>query len=639
MDAPQNNGCRPEANQQLRHLVVIHGAGVALAESTQTINELLHLETGRDKEGYTVPRRQARAVRMLLMDDSQNPVITAFQKAVLANLLAAPPPGTPLINKTGNESIKAGFVLRYCASFGIPLTIKQQQTRSRQLRAESESIITQCLPALQPPDNTAIATEVQWMEHIKTVSGNQDLVDAVLKLRDVHETGGDLDTVASAVFYGWWLSQARQLQYGRDWRFVFLNYHESLFALKDYAHCRLYMADLPAGAFPDLPDEIRALAKQYDISVARFEDHHPFTAEQQNNLKKLQDEKLIGYLALSGPLQGTEQPPEEWRCGADMVHASTLENTAADNEAARTLRNTAHAEDFVTDRTPLGEMLTTLIKGGFPKIELAECLLQAIRENNIASLRNDPRLTTPAGEWDASAQKTIPALKQAIHVIHVAAAKNAEPPSSAMGYGSDMPEFAVTRKAKDSLAIYVIPAVRDEQRGRSLPVGRACELLAKEYPAADYLFYCYGTDLLVARRLNNSDTTFNLGSLMPQIGHAGDGGHTGAAVCRPSANPDFPQPLFSGRDNRNPGPFAKYLAFRLAALGFDIMRVEDCSEESVEPLQQGGRRILLVLAAALAIGIALAALLPSFHPDAIYESNRGFFRQVEQEQQEDDNLP
>lgn len=626
-------------DRQPRHLVIIHGAGTALSKSAQTINDLLHLKAGRYKDGYTIPSRQTRAVRMLLMDDSDNPVITAFKKALLANLLAAPLYSSKeeQPDSAGYEIIKPEFVLRHCVSYGIPFTTNQQHKRACQLRSEAGPVIARCLPALQPPTGNAMATEIAWKEHIESVSGNNELLDAVLKLRDVYETGGDLDTVASAVFYGLWLSQEMKLQYGHDWQFVFLNYHESLFALKEYTHSRLYMADLPAGAFPALPQEIRTLSEKYDISVARFEDHHPFTHEQQSSLQQLQTDKLIGYLALSGPLQGKEQAPEEWRCGADMVHASTLEATANDNAASRELRITAHAEDFVTNRNPLGEMLTTLIKGGFPKIELAECLLKAVMEDNIGALSNDPRLTVPSAEWDASAKEAMPALKQSIHVIHAASnADNAMPLSSALGFGSDMPAYALSQKTKDSLAIYVIPAVRDKERGRSLPVGRACELLAREYPDADYLFYCYGTDLLVARRLNNSDTTINLGELMPKIGHTGDGGHTGAAVCRPSANPEFPHLLLSGRNGRNNGPFTKYLAFRLANIGFDIKHIEDCSEETVEPLHQGGRRILLVLAAAMILGIVLAVFLPAFHPDAIYESNRGFFRQVEQEV---DNLP
>jgi len=162
-----------------------------------------------------------------------------------------------------------------------------------------------------------------------------------------------------------------------------------------------------------------------------------------------------------------------------------------------------------------------------------------------------------------------------------------------------------------------------------ITVGKAIEFFTRAVPDADYVFYCYGSGMLVARRVNQADLSLNLGSLMRQLGTEADGGHAGAAVARPEAHPGYPWRLLGRVTAANFGKFVRYTAFRLGGAGYGLRALENRSIAGTRHVREGGRRLLMITAAAVLLGFLLVMLCPAFRPKAVRESNVGFVPQVE----------
>ena len=424
-------------------------------------------------------------------------------------------------------------------------------------------------------------------------------------LREMHETGGDLDTVASASLYAHWMiskakSENKTLIYGRDYEFIFVNYHESMLHMTQYAPAEIYMADLPIGAFPNLEEEIPYL-NENGIHIARFEDHHPYPADRRAKLEELVKEGLLGFLALSGPLLNEELPAdEEPQCGADMVYNNLVAGNPWDTAGAKHLRKAAHGEDFVTNRTEFGILLTNLIKGGICKVELAQILVDAMAENDAQQRLEERGWARLPALWHKDIEEVAETLTENVLYITLADDKT---------------------KIVAALATHAAPGKP------RLTTGKAVEFFARNYPDADYIFYCFGSSIMVARRLNHADTKLNLGSLMPAIGTESDGGHAGAAVCRPDANPHYPAQILGRINKSNFSRFVRYLATRLTANGYKVESVEDVSTGTPNRWQSGKHKVAYVLIGALVLGLILTIFFPSFRPKSVLESNKNHFNQ------------
>ena len=595
-------------------LIVIHGWGGTLLEAAARVTELLHVESFRQDGAFLVPRRQAALIRHLLNEPSEDANVAALRKLAVSHFLLSPP-----IPQMENKQQRTDDFARFpeerlrqeFPSFGIPIAPASRRRRAGQLRAEAETVLNPVLDVLNhlldtfrnDPDaeRTEAAVRTRLRELTERSVLHASLLPLLEHLRGMHETGGDLDTVASAALYahsirGAAVREGRECHYGRDYRFVFVNYHESLRHLEALAPADLYLADLPVGAFPGLAEDIRHL-HQRGVHTARFEDHHPYRTEQRDALAQLQHDGVLGVLALSGPVQGTEQPDEAQTCAADMVYANNVRNTTADTAGARRLREAAHGEDFVRGRTPLGILLTDLIKGGICKAELAQLLVESMTGDDAMQRLGELGWATLPARWKAEMDATAETILENISRITLA------------GSGT---------------TIIAALAVHAEPGQPKLPTGKAIEFIARAFPDAQYAFYCYGSSLMVARRLDHADTALNMGSLMPSIGTANDGGHAGAAVCRPDANPAYPTRLLRKISSSNFTRFTRYLADRIAAEGYPVAGVRDLSAPSHARWRHGSRRLLIVLAAALTLGLAIIALFPAFRPDAIRESNAAF---------------
>ncbi len=605
-----------QTKQRLK-LIVIHGWGGTYADAIRQIGDLLDFDCYWEDGAFFVPRRSATMIRHLLNVQDPNPHILALQQLTLSRFLACntAPQETPSSTTNAYTRFSESRLRQDFANFGIPISPATRLKRAAQLQrtaAASLKPIMSVIHELQETwDKDCISqqTEDEARQSIETGSAeahlNESLLPLLELLREMHETGGDLDTVASAALYAYWFTRKAQeegksLKYGRDYAFVFINYHEPLTHLKQYAPAELYAADLPVGAFPDLEKDLQYLFA-HDVHTARYEDHHPYLADRETQLKALVKDGTLGFLELSGPLQGTELEPGESKCAADMVYANTVSGKPWDCDGARRLREAAHGEDFVTNRTPLGILLTNLIKGGICKTELAQLLVQSMASDTTQDMLERRGWASLPEQWHNDLQETAETLIENTNRI--------------------------TLKTSGTQIIIALATHAPPGKPR-LPTGKAVEFFARRFPEADYIFYCFGASLMVARRLNHDDTALNLGALMPALGTAADGGHSGAAVCRPDANPHYPTRLIGRVRPANFHKFSRYLATRLSASGHSVQSVEDISVASQQKWARGQQNAIVVLLLALTLGTLLALAFPSFRRESVLESNQDFFPQI-----------
>jgi hypothetical protein len=268
---------------------------------------------------------------------------------------------------------------------------------------------------------------------------------------------------------------------------------------------------------------------------------------------------------------------------------------------------------------------------------------QSLPENELAERLQNAGWNQLIAELTAYYQAHETTMQQHVYLIEAARPDNSTALAGgpALGPGSDVPAPTDGERvgAGGNLKILMAMAARTEPGQPRIPVGKAVEFFARTYPEADYILYCFGSSLMVGRRLNQADLSLNLGTLMPQIGGPGDGGHAGAAVCRPEDNEHYPQAILGRVNGTTFKRFVSYLGSRLTALGFRTRRLRDLSGNRPSPLHRGGRRILLLTAAAILVGLLLIMLNPAYRPQAILKSNENFFPHIRAEtldQAEDD---
>ncbi len=601
-------------NSKRRKLIVIHGWGGSYLEAAGRVTQLLKVESYWHNGLFLAPRRGAGLLRHLLNEPAVDPYITALRKLTVSRFMQSPAAPKEIAQDTDAYSrFSEDRLRRDFPRFGIPAGPEARWKRAQQLQAEAEQELRPVLDVLKQLQDAASETEdamtEAWvreqLDRFSTEAGAGSLIPLLENLRDMQETGGDLDTVASAVMYAHHFAcEARRagepFRYGHEYRFVFLNYHESMRGLAEHAPADLYAADLPVGAFPELVGDIRFLHEN-DVRTIRFEDHHPFLSEQRQALQELVDQGVLGFLALSGPVQGTEQPEEDQRCAAEMVYENLIEGTADDAPGTKRLREAAHGEDFVRGRTPLGTLLTDLIKGGICKVEMGQILLEAMDKDDAMERFEARGWAALPEEWKADIDATAETLRENTYLLRLADGK--------------------------TTIVSALAAHADPGKPK-LPTGKAVEFFAQNYPEAQYVFYCWGSSLMVARRLDHADTTLNLGSLMPAIGSPGDGGHAGAAVCRPEANPNYPKRLLGRVSSSGFGRFNHYLASRLAAEGHPVANVKNISVLPASSMSRGTRRLAIILIAAISLGLALVSFVPSYNLDVVRQSNADFFPHI-----------
>ena len=640
-------------------LILIHGAGGSYAEALAAIATLREIPACFQDGDFYVPKAQGLLLRRLFFQADPSPFIQAVQKDALSHLLSSCfEPG--IVDIESAVRIGEHRLMDEFPAIGFPVSPAARWRRARELRneaAEAMDVFRPVLDAIQSQLSGTCEADVPALLQCHTSAEVADsIVAALALLRGMQETGGDLDTVASAVLYAHWLraralAAGRSFEYGIDYRFVFVNYHEGTLHLAKYAPGDLYMADMPIGALPNFEAEVRELARQ-GIRLVRFEDHHPFSREQIESLERLRVDGLVERVAMSGGLDGIELPDDRHYCAADMVYNACLRGRPWDNGAMAALQVLAHAEDWVTDRTDTSKLFTSLIKGGLCKVEMAQQMLQCETAVDLHKLGPKFGWDTLVGEWEHIFDEIQDKLWGNVVCLRIPRANSANPnapiPIGDVGASgpaldpcSDMPAPASGRPLGDHIQVLMVLAYRPPPDAPKVPVGKATEYFAREYPNADYFFYCYGSNLMVARRLNQADVSFNLGALMPLIGGPGDGGHAGAAVCRPEANAAYPHALLGRVSSGGFKRFCTYMAMRLeATTGCEVSEIRNLSRRmDSEQMARSSRRILLLAAGALLIGFLLVALHPGFAADAIEIGNQDLYQQVTPQADADTDEP
>jgi hypothetical protein len=311
-----------------------------------------------------------------------------------------------------------------------------------------------------------------------------------------------------------------------------------------------------------------------------------------------------------------------------MVYDRTVAGRPWDCPGARAIREAAHCEDFVSARTPLGERMTELVKGGACKVELAQMLVESIPRDDALDRLRDRAWQPLSDERREYVEGIKPTLLENAYVMTFRRgdAGPSELGGDALGPGSDTPRPSRRATGNDEITrVLIALAVRPEPGRPRISTGEAVDYYTQTVPDADYLFYCYGSSLLVARRLNQADYSLNLGALMPHLGGPHDGGHAGAAVCRPDLNPAYPHRLLGSVRPRSFRSFARYVQSRLADAGHEPLRLENRSTSSKTQLRRGGGKLVLVALLAALIGLLLVALRTDFRPARVRQSNREFF--------------
>ncbi|MBC8453763.1 hypothetical protein H8D64_01765 [PVC group bacterium] len=646
MKSIENQSDSVKSSSEVQKLIIIHGIGGSFAGAVGRISELFDFRCWWENGVFFVPRRVGIVLRHLINHPDPDVYTCAFQKLVISRFLSVCTDSKQTKKHPADETamrFQESRLLNDFESLGIPMSPGARNMRALHLKKEAEKELEPILKNIRQLNNLLIHKDGRFLteekardvirEHTRLDDGSGDLVSLLESLRDMQETGGDLDTVASATFYAYWLRSSAKAAnkpapvYGRDYRFVFANYHEGFMHFLNIGPAKIFAADLPIGAFPTIEKDAELLFEK-NITFARYEDHHPYTPEQRDMMQRLVDNKMMDFFDLSGPVQGEELNETELKCGADMVYLNTIKGEKWDCKGSRTLRQAAHGEDFVTNRTELGKLLTSLIKGGINKLELVQLLLDSFENDDALERLEAKGLADLSASWDLQFGEEKEALSENAFVISIKRPDNsiAEDGGKALGESSDMPEPVLAAKTDSEVVrILVALAVHSEPGKPKLTTGRAIEYYSRTVPDADYIFYCFGSSLMVARRLNQADLTFNLGQLMPEIGTEEDGGHAGAAVCRPEANPSYPKLLLGKVRSTNFKHFVRYLSSKLSSAGFGSGSIRNVSVRGKVKRRKGGKALVIVLIISVLAGILLVLANPRFRPAAVLETNKDFF--------------
>jgi len=619
-------------------LIVIHGWGGTFAEAVHLIEGLLDFHCRWDAGVFYVDKREGGLLRHILRGLDPNRYMVALQKIILGRFLAASAQSGSgeAAAAAGEYSFSENRLFTDFAAFGLPFAPAARERRAKQLREEAVRELDPVMPAIKDLDAVLSAswgaatdeTEARRLieERASTLPDGEALVKLLETVRGSLEVGGDVDTVTGAVFYTYALQSAareegRDLEYGRDYRYAFVNYHEGLRRLAAGGPADVYIADLSLEAIPLFEDDVAFLAT-HGVRIRRFEDHHPCSPEKRAMLERLVAEGAVGFAALSGPEPGEQLEASAVQCGADMVYGELIRGKPWECKGAETLHETAHAEDFVRERTDIGKLLTSLIKGGACKLEIAKVMLDSIPGNDLAERLREHGWEDLVATWNAALADAGERLAESVLLLHLErGSTDTDAIGPGLGAGSDV---VLPPTADDDVQVLMALAPTSEPGKPRITIGTATEYYVNAFPDADYLFYCYGSRLMQARRINQGDLTLNLGVLMSSLGTEADGGHAGAAVCRPESNPAYPLRLLGRVSGTNFDRFARYMAFRMADAGCAVRSVKDHSAMVGHRLKRGGKRIVMFTGAAVLLGLLLMLLWPGFRPGAVRDSNEGF---------------
>ncbi|MDA3799346.1 MAG: hypothetical protein PF692_09725 [Kiritimatiellae bacterium] len=599
-----------------RKLIVIHGSGTTYLETINMLTSLLKFKSSWENGVFFINRREGSLIQNMLFNPPETQFTKSIQLIIIARLLNSCITTDDSFDTQQATQIKESRIVHEFSNFGIPVGPKNRLRRAEQMLTEGTKQLAPLLAKLDVLQKKLVNDrgEVLFEDVTRILIENEspDLLLFLDRLRSMPESGGDLDTVGSATFYTYWLKQQaakenREFLYGRDYIYVFVNYHDSIKYFEKYGPADVLMADMPIAALPEFENDVRYLATK-DIHIQRFEDHHPYEIKHIQMFNRLKEEKMVDFFEMGGPENGKEQLEKDMRCGTDIVFDNLIANTQEDVEGARNLKYWAHVNDLALKKTQNGELLTTLIKGGLCKIEIVQTLMECIADDSFETVFEDKKWTDRAAEWNTHFESIQETLRENCYQV------------SFLGKGADGEPTS-----KPVNILFALAASRGKNSPK-ITVNKSVEYLSRSYPEADYLFYCYGASLMVCRRLNQADLTFNLGDLMSELGGPEDGGHSGAAVCKPDSNPKYPKHQLKRVSRSNFSRFCNYMTMRIDELGYKSMKQINCSvAPTAEHMRKGNKKLLMIILITMLGGLLLVALSKNFRRANVLYSNRSFY--------------
>lgn len=637
--------------------IIIHGNGGGLIDTVSFLSEVASFKAHWFDGTFYVRKNTGQIIRKILAEgDDASPLFEALQKLAVGNLLKACENPSPIKNGKDYTTFRELQLMDDFTNFCIPFGPALRNACSLRLIQEGKA---ELLSLFSQDKNSSLANLVQKLsaslkeddallseDHAADVLAasytKPETVEDLKLLRDMGESGADLDSISSATFYAHALtSQAkkekREFKYGPDFKFAYVYYHIGLKGLAETCSPGdIYLADIPIGTIPDLPGDLEFL-KEHDLHLKRYEDHHPYTSEHLEMLNELKGKGLIGYFKMTGPMQGEPEPPEEeLKCGGDMVYEALIEGKKYDNPAMAFLKELVHEQDLAQGSQEQGKILTELIKGGVNSFELVQLLLNCQEKNDIQKQLDAKGWYERIKKERELVESISERFMENIQIMEIDRPEMGDAALSgpAFGPGSDMPvPLSKRKKDHDRLSILLVLSPYSKKGEPKLKIGRAQEYFAKTMPAIDYLFYCYGSSIIVSRRLNQADTSLNLSELMKKLGTESDGGHAGAAVCCPENNPNYPKHILGHVNSANFAIYCRYLSDRIEKdFKVKVHSRRDISvKNSSDSKSKGTRNLIILVAAAIAIGLLVIFFNPAYRQKEISENNKTFFPWIEEE--------
>jgi hypothetical protein len=284
----------------------------------------------------------------------------------------------------------------------------------------------------------------------------------------------------------------------------------------------------PAGVDRAMRVTLQMIERQFrelrdrDVNFESIDDHHPYTPEIFNLLKQLESEGVIKHIQVVALPRGEELPIEKQTCGSALVYKDRIEGKPWDNPGFAELKRIALLQDLHVEMEPLALELSKLIGSKFSKVEIAAGLAEQIKD--YESMRGIMGITgwdEKVKAYEAGLEKVLPRTEEVLGRIDFTKPDN---PEAGVRIMAGISPFCDAKKGE--VQINVASAI-------GYWMGK------KGYPA-DYIFYCYGSHLMTTRKPNEEETSLNLSTVCQAMGTKADGGHSGAATCKPVSNPVFP---------------------------------------------------------------------------------------------------
>jgi len=331
-----------------------------------------------------------------------------------------------------------------------------------------------------------------------------------------------------------------------------------------------------------LLEKMFASLKENDVNVVSIDDHHPYTEEVYNLLKKLQSEGVIGSVHVHAKPRGISEKDEEKKCGADLIYEERVQGKPWDNEGLRYLKKMAHVQDLHLGYIPLGIELSKLIGSSFGKIEMVKKLSEIKSRAELKDIMRTTGWDRKVKEYENGLAKVLPRTEtNMVYIDFMRKPENGKYGSHLLFIDNLRKNFLLLKEpdkkeiffrnlycknpANHLQIVAVLPPFTNPKKGETrINVASALNYLLRDKKYyADYFFYCYGSGILTTRKPNDKETTLDLSELMQSIGTPADGGHSGAATCQPASNPFFPQKRLLKVNERNFIEFLYYIGGKI----------------------------------------------------------------------------